>query len=88
MRTLNIFDLNSINFNLIPSSEDDRNVFYCKMRESVKETKKYDKDFMQKLNKYNSKNTYIEFRKEYEYFWRKFRMGKNILKHEQKKNRL
>jgi hypothetical protein len=32
----------------------------------VKETKKYDKDFMQKLNKYNSKNTYIEFRKEYE----------------------
>jgi hypothetical protein len=49
--TLNVFDLNSLNFNLIPSSKDDGNLFYCKMRESVNEIKKYDKNFMHNLSK-------------------------------------
>ncbi len=46
MRTLNIFGLNSINFNLIPSSKDDGNVLHFKMREQFKEIKKFDKNFM------------------------------------------
>ncbi len=50
MRSFNIFDLNTFNFNLIPSSKNDVILFYSKMSESVKEIKKYDKDFMKNLS--------------------------------------
>lgn len=68
MRNLEIFDLKSINFNNIPSAPNNGNIFYARMRESVNEIKKYDPVFMKNLSKYNSKNTYIEFRKTYEVF--------------------
>jgi hypothetical protein len=79
MRTVNVFDLNSINFNLIPSSKKDDNIFYCKMSESVKEIKKYVKEFTHNLSKYNSKNSYIEFRKEYDVIPRSINLfGENL----------